>query len=143
MKDCTITIETSPKDEDLLVVRKGLHDYNISQLESDYERLHIFLRDETGAVVGGLFGESFWGWLYIRDLWVHEHMRGRGFGTKLMAEAEAEALKRGCRYAYLDTFTFQARPFYERLGFTMFGMLENYPTGHERIFMRKTLTPSR
>ena len=58
--------------EDVQTVRKGLHDYNISQVGSDYELLHIFLRDETGAVVGGLFGESFWGWLYIRDLWVHE-----------------------------------------------------------------------
>lgn len=143
MKDCTITIEPSPKPEDIQTVRQGLHAYNIShQVPSDFQLLHILLRDETGAVIGGLFGESFWGWLYIRDLWIHERTRRKGFGAKLMAAAEAEALKRGCRHVYLDTFTFQARPFYERLGYEVFGILEDYPAGHKRIFMRKALKPS-
>lgn len=66
-------------------------------------------------------------------------MRGQGYGTKLMAAAEAEARRRGCRDAYLDTFSFQARPFYERCGYEVFGTLEDFPTGHQRFVMRKSL----
>jgi len=57
-----------------------------------------------------------------------------------MATLEQAARQRGCQYAHLDTFSFQARPFYEDLGYTVFGTLDDYPPGHQRFFMQKALT---
>jgi GNAT superfamily N-acetyltransferase len=76
--------------------------------------------------------------LRIDRLVVAEAMRGTGLGRQTMSLAEDEAQRRGCRGAWLDTYSFQARRFYERLGYTVFGTLADYPPGHSRIFLSKT-----
>lgn len=122
------------------IVMQGLRAYNIAQTEdTHYTLLRLFLRDATGKVVGGLLGEISWGWLHISTLWLAEDLRKGGYGTRLMAAAETEAISRGCHSAFLDTFSFQARPFYERLGYEVFGRLDAYPPGHCRYFLRKRL----
>ncbi len=72
-------------------------------------------------------------------LWVADVVRGQGHGGRLLAAAEAYALERGCIGVFLDTFSFQARPFYERNGYGVFATLADYPPGHERCFLRKRL----
>jgi GNAT superfamily N-acetyltransferase len=100
----------------------------------------LTLSARAGAeLVGGLVGETGWEWLHVDLLWVDDAHRGRGIGRRLLHAAEAEAAQRGCRHAYLDTFDFQARPFYERLGYTVFGALDDYPPGHTRYYLRKRL----
>lgn len=79
------------------------------------------------------------GWVYIALLWVKETMRNKGRGTKLLNMMEQEAVKLGCKYAHLDTYSFEAEPFYEKNGYTLFAMLENYPEGYSKHFLRKTL----
>ena len=91
-------------------------------------------------MVGGLVGEIGWKWLFVELLWIAESHRDRGLGANLLRSAEAEAMRRGARHVYLDTFDFQARPFYERQGYEVFGVLEDYPPGHRRFFLRKDLT---
>jgi hypothetical protein len=54
-----------------------------------------------------------------------------------MAAAEAYARERGCRGAYLETFSFQARPLYEKLGFKVFGEIKDFPPGHSHFFLKK------
>ena len=71
-----------------------------------------------------------------------ESARGRGLGRTLMRQAEDVALRRGCHGAWLDTFSFQARGFYEKLGYTVFGSIDDYPPGHSRFFMKKVLVPA-
>ena len=66
-------------------------------------------------------------------------MRGAGLGRQLLQRAEAIARERGCHGLWLDTFSFQARGFYEKLGFSLFGEIEDYPPGHSRFFLRKRL----
>ena len=88
---------------------------------------------------GGCIGRTYWGWLEIEYLAVAPELRRLGYGAKLLAAIEAEAIKRGCHSAYLDTFSFQARPFYEKQGYHVFGTLENFPPGHERYFLTKKL----
>jgi len=91
-------------------------------------------------VVAGLVGETYCGWLFIRYLWVSEDLRGWGVGRELMARAEARARDRGCHAAWLDTFSFQAPGFYQKLGYEEFGRLD-YPPDHQRHFLSKRLTP--
>ena len=101
--------------------------------------LVITLTDNAGAIVGGLWGSTGYTWLYVELLVVPAAQRGQGMGTRLLALAESEARGRGCTSAWLDTFEFQARGFYERLGYECFGELKEYPPGFARFFMRKNL----
>lgn len=117
-----------------------LKEFNENQAgPSGHRPLGVLLRDEQEQVIGGLWGATSYGWLFTQLLVVPEHLRGRGFGTRLMLLAEEEAISRGCHGAWLDTHEFQARPFYERLGYTCFGELPDYPRGHSRFFMQKAL----
>jgi len=106
---------------------------------NDFRLLILALRDAAGAIVGGLWGRTAYDWLFVELLSVPESMRRQGIGTELMGLAEREAAARGCRNAWLDTFEFQARPFYERLGYSCFAELADYPPGFSRYFLRKTL----
>jgi GNAT superfamily N-acetyltransferase len=99
--------------------------------------LVIPIRDDVGAVVGGLWGCTVFGWLHVQMLFVPEQLRGLGIGSALMAAAEAAARERGCHGAYVDTFSFQAAPFYRKLGFAPFGVLDDFPPGHRRLFFCK------
>ncbi len=105
--------------------------------------LVIPMRDDAGAVAGGLWGCTVFEWLHVQMLFVPEKLRGRGVGSALMAAAEAAARERGCRGAYVDTFSFQAAPFYRKLGFTPFGVLDDFPPGHQRVFFRKRFGAAR
>ena len=95
---------------------------------------------DPGALIGGLIGETVWEWLSIRLLWVDPGNRGAGHGRRLLAEAEVEGLRRGCRQARLSTFSFQAAGFYERCGWRQVLALEDFPRGHRRLFYVKALT---
>ena len=118
----------------------GLVAFNEKQTGSrDFRPLAVLLRDESGATVGGLWGRTAWKWLFIELLFVPEKLRRGGVGRELMRRAEAEAAKRGCHAVWLDTFSFQARGFYEKLGYSVFGRLDDYPPGHKRFFLRKKL----
>jgi len=98
----------------------------------------ILLRDpDTQAVVGGLYGMDGFGWAFVKYLAVPDEYRGQGLGSRLLAEAEAIARTRGYIGVWLDTFEFQARPFYEKLGYTVFGELEGAPNAIPRYFLKK------
>jgi GNAT superfamily N-acetyltransferase len=99
--------------------------------------LVIPIRDDRGVVAGGFWGSTLFQWLRIEMLFVPPPLRGLGVGSALMALAERDARDRGCRGAYVDTFSFQAVPFYQKQGFTQFGVLEHFPPGHSRIYFRK------
>lgn len=130
--------EVMPADEAFVV--RGLLAFNEDRLGPANERPVKFVaRDSTGVVVGGILGHTRWRWLYIAKLWVDEGARGHGLGRRLMAAAEDLALSRGCTDVSLDTFEYQARPFYEKLGYELFGTLEGYPPGSRQYYLRKRL----
>jgi GNAT superfamily N-acetyltransferase len=106
----------------------------------EYWPVTIFLRGDGDAVLGGVLGDIWGGWLHVSFLWVAEEHRGRGHGTTLLRRAEEYAVARGCANVYLETHSFQARPFYEKLGYKVFGSLEAFPPGHAKYFLRKRLT---
>jgi len=139
----TITQEDDAAPEVGQTVEEFLFSYNKQQAgHSGYRPLVFVARDEQGNVIGGLKGATYWGWLYVDVLAVEESHRRGGIGTSLLRAAETEALRRGCRHSHLDTFSFQALPFYAREGYTVFGVLDDFPGTHRRFFLRKTLAPA-
>jgi GNAT superfamily N-acetyltransferase len=128
-------------------LRKGILEPLVAYNEAltgrhDSRPLIVSIEDDKEHVIGGLWGRTAYDWLYVELLVVPETLRGRGVGTEVMRRAEAEAVSRGCHSAWLDTFEFQARGFYERLGYTCFGELRDYPPGSARYFMKKMLVAS-
>jgi GNAT superfamily N-acetyltransferase len=122
-------------------VKTFVDSYNIAVTgQAEWYPVAFFLKDENGEVMGGLLGEIWAAWLHIKTLALATPARGRGFGRELMERAELYAIERNCTDAFLDTFSFQARPFYEKLGYRVFGMLENHPAGHQHYFMTKRLS---
>jgi GNAT superfamily N-acetyltransferase len=101
--------------------------------------LNLMLKDESGAIIGGLTGNTFWNWLEVDKFYIPEEWRGKGLGSALLKTAETIAIQRGCKYCFLSTFGFQARVFYEKQGFFVAGTLEDYPPGSAFYWMRKNL----
>jgi len=121
-------------------VNSGFREYNASQDQLSMRRPVAFaMYDTDGSVIGALDGYIFFDWLTVSRLWVAPGHRGAGIGSKLMGEAEALARRVGCVGSTLSTYDFQARPFYEKLGYEVFGILPDNPKGHDRFFMRKSL----
>ena len=122
------------------IVQTIVDNYNVAITgQAEWYPVAFFLREENGEVLGGLLGDIWAAWLRVRTLAVAPPARGRGFGRELMKRAELYAVERACTDAFLDTYSFQARPFYEKLGYRVFGMLENCPAGHQHYFMTKQL----
>jgi GNAT superfamily N-acetyltransferase len=102
--------------------------------------LAVLLKDpKTDEQIGGLWAWSIWGSVYIAILFVPEPLRRTGIGTSLLRQAEQEAVRRGCRDMWVDTYAFQARLFYEKLGFTLFGRLDGPAPIFPRFFLKKAL----
>jgi GNAT superfamily N-acetyltransferase len=141
----SITLTDQPDPADTKFIEDGLATYNL-QFAPPYgtQKLAVLLRDADGKLAGGLLGLTWWGWLRIDIVWLDEAVRGQEWGTRLMEIAENEAIRRGCRHAFLDTMSFQALPFYLKLGYTVFGDLDDLPTGsgHKMHFLQKILQPS-
>jgi GNAT superfamily N-acetyltransferase len=135
-----LSIDSTATPADTGAVARGLLLFNEARLGPANEQpVTLVVRDPEGEVVGGLLGTTRWNWLYVAKLWVAESERGSGIGSRLMRRAEEIARDRGCIGAVLDTFEFQARPFYERMGYALFGTLEGYPPGYRQYYLSKKL----
>jgi GNAT superfamily N-acetyltransferase len=122
------------------IIGRGLDAYNKQQAgDYGYSPICFVVRSADGDVVGGVIAQTYWDWLYIDLMWVREDQRGRGYGSRLLTLVEDEARKRGARHVHLDTFSFQAPDFYLRHGYQTFGVLDDYPNGHQRFYLTKAL----
>lgn len=101
--------------------------------------LALVMKDAGGAIIGGLWGRSYYHWLFVDALFVPESLRGQRVGTELLNLGEAEARRRGCVGVWLDTFAFQAPEFYPQHGYVPFGRIDAYPAPHDRVFFAKRL----
>ena len=136
----TLSITDVADEEVRKAIVTPLAEYNSSQAGPSQGRpIVVLVEGKEGEVLGGLWGHTAYEWLFTQLLVVPAGLRGRGVGTEIMQLAEREAVSRGCHGAWLDTFEFQARGFYERMGYECFGELPRYPTGFSRFFMKKTL----
>ena len=140
MLEYTITLTDSPDPADVDVVKQGLDAHDASQgAVVDWVPLALFARDSDGVIIAGLTASTYWEYLYVGRLWTDQRFRNMGIGSRLLADAEQEARRRGCHAVHLMTGSFNALPFYQKRGYTIFGVLNDMPTGHTQYFMTKSL----
>lgn len=136
----SLELTASPSSGDLDVILKGLTAFNEAEVgPADRMPLAVLIRDDDGQVIGGLSGYTSWGWLFTQLLFIPEQLRGKGMAAKLLDQAEAEARKRGCRGAWIDTFSPFALKAYQRHGYETFGELPAFIGDRTRSFLRKML----
>ena len=135
-----LRITDDGSQHDIDEIHEMLRLYNRSNREkSEDVPIGVFYEDEHGKKLAGLTGETFGNWLCIKYLFVSESLRGQGIGSKIVAAAEEEAKRRGCKYAFVDTFSFQAPGFYKKLGYEEVFALRDYPYTGARYYYTKTL----
>jgi GNAT superfamily N-acetyltransferase len=141
MSEITLELDEHPKPEDFRVVLDGVRGFNRAQTGNERPRpVACYLRDEGGQIIGGVQGNLWGRSTHIDALWVDDNYRGQGFGSKLMKAIEDYADARGYPLIYLETASFQALPFYQSLGYVVFGELEEISEGHTLYFLRKKLS---
>lgn len=134
--------ESSGEESELIV--DGLVEYNLSKVPLKQEAAFIWInrvvKDINGHIVAGINSKMYcWNCLYIDALWVEEKHRKEGLGLELLREVEQTAKEKGCYLIHLDTFDFQAKDFYIKYGYEIFGTLDECPQGHKRYFMKKNI----
>ena len=133
---------TEPSAAEIEYLEDRLYEFNTGATGiGGGQTLGVFLRDASATIVAGAAGHTWGGTCELRQVWVAASLRGRGLGRRLMAAAEAEAVRRGCRQLVLATFSFQAPEFYRKLGFQVVLELPDYPNGHSHLVLRKHLRP--
>ena len=137
----SIQIHDAVKEETDLILRQLIY-YNSTKVHFEKEPpfLHINKCIKDGnEVIGGILSEVYWNILHVEILWVKEEHRNKGYATALMNDVEKNAKQMGCKISHLSTFAFQAKGFYEKLGYKIFGILEDCPEGHCRYYLSKKL----
>lgn len=117
-----------------------IRSYNRSKREAaESEPLNIYVEDDSGELMAGLVAETFGNWLEIEYLFVKEDLRAQGIGSQLLQQAESEAKKRNCCFAFVNTYQFQAPAFYQRHGYKEVFTLKDYPYTGQRHYYQKDL----
>jgi len=129
-----------PSSADIAFLEARLYEFNAATTGiEDGRLLGVFLRDDCSNIVAGAAGHTWGETCELRQVWVAESARGSNVGRRMLAEAEAEALRRGCRQLILSTHSFQAPEFYRKLGFEVLAEVSDYPRGHSHLLLRKRL----
>jgi ribosomal protein S18 acetylase RimI-like enzyme len=131
--------DADPRDSDFLGAQIDAHNVAVTGID-DYRALNIFVRGDDGAIVAGISGGTWGGYLEVYNLWVRADLRGGGQGSRLLAAAEREAAERGCAQVLLNSHSFQAPGFYLKHGYRVFGAFEGIGGRHTRYFLRKELS---
>ena len=130
----------NPSNNETDFIREALAKFNDAIVGKDgHTPLNIVEYDTGGNIIGGILAGTYWGWMYIDILWVHEDYRRKGLGSKLLTEAEKEAVRRGCHHVHVDTMSWQAPKFYEKHGYETIGILPDIPKGNQKHLLMKAL----
>lgn len=129
--------------EEIELIDNKLGDYNKTKVQytskMDFLPLNSHIKDEQGSIIAGINALSCWQMLHISELYVDDNYRGKEIGTTLLNKVEFEAKAIGATTSHTDTFDWQAKDFYLRLGYVVFGVIDDCPEGHKRFFLKKRL----
>ena len=129
-----------PSETETDYIREALNQFNCAHVGDDgHTPLNLIEYDADGSIIGGLLGGTYRGWMYIDILWVREDHRRQGVGSRLLTEAEKEAMRRGCHHVHVDTMSWQAPAFYQKHGYEVIGVLPDIPLGNQKYLLMKAL----
>ena len=130
----------NPTDKEIAFVNNALQKFNDEKVGPDnHELLNIVEYDNSGNIIAGILGGTYWGWMHIDILWVDENHRRQGLGSQLLETAESEAIKRGCHSVHVDTMSWQAPDFYKKHGYETISELNDIPSGNKKFHLIKKL----
>lgn len=134
-------VESTTEDSDYL--RAAIVRFNLQQVPLTQKEVHIhknYVIKEKNQIIAGINAKVYlWGILFIDILFIADSHRKKQLGSYLLGKVEDEAKKEGATLAHLDTFDFQAKDFYLKHGYEVFGVLDECPPGHKRYYLKKTL----
>ena len=133
-------VTDQPGEADQAAILEGLVAFNEAATGlrgRDRLDLAVLLRDAERRTIGGALGNSHYGWVRVELLFLPEALRRQGWGSRLMRAVEDEARARRCLGVRLETASFQARGFYEKLGYSVIGSLPDCPPGHTLHWLAK------
>jgi|SwirhisoilCB3_FD_contig_41_3129641_length_768_multi_2_in_0_out_0_1 GNAT superfamily N-acetyltransferase len=131
------SIDEDPKTVEAII--EGIKGFNKRFVDAPPpQKFNVAVRDDGGTVVGGVAATLGAGSMYLEVVWNGDAIRGKGHGRKMIQMVEEEGKRRGAQDSWLYTMSFQARPFYEKLGYKVVGEVP-FPGGHQRIVMWKAL----
>jgi GNAT superfamily N-acetyltransferase len=136
-----LIVSDAPSAETTAFIAESLAGYNESKAGfRDFRPLAVLVSDpDTGELIGGLYGRTSLGVMFIDRFFLPERLRGNGLGSRLLAMAEAEGRRRGCTLGGLFTLHIQAPGFYRKQGWEIAARLDVPPPGITRYLMTKTL----
>ena len=130
----------NPTDKEIAFVNNALQKFNDEKVGPDnHELLNIVEYNNSGNIIAGILGGTYWGWMHIDILWVDENHRKQGLGSQLLNAAESEAIKRGCHSVHVDTMSWQAPDFYKKHGYEIISELNDIPNGNKKYHLIKKL----
>lgn len=130
----------NPSESEIEFVNNAIARFNDAKVGPDnHELLNIVEYDDSGNVIGGILGGTYWGWMHVDILWVDEKFRKRGIGSKLLQAAEDEARRRGAHSVHVDTMSWQAPDFYKKHGYKIISELNDIPKGNKKYHLIKQL----
>ena len=142
MPEGEILLLAAPPESWVALVNDGVDAHNMADTGiADHYPVHLFITGGDQMCLGGLLGSIWGGWLHVTSLWVAEAFRGKGYGTRLLSTAEQYALSKGCFGSTLDTHNAEAKRLYQKLGYEVFGTIDDFPPGRAQYFLKKNLVP--
>lgn len=143
VQNLLIELLDAPENDFIDFVEKHIEEFNVARWEiKEKKPIGVQIKDSNGEIIAGATGKTFGLWLLIDNLWVSEEMRNCSLGSKALLAIEEGAKNRGCRFVLLDTLNFQAQPFYEKHGYKVQWVQEQYPQTGCKYFMMKVLQES-
>lgn len=139
-----IVLTTTPTEDDAKVLSRGIVEFNHARIpdlepESAEIKFFAFAKDQAGEICGGIRATCFWNTMHIELLWLSEECRGQGTGTELLQKSEEFAVRQGFEKAFVETTSWQAKPFYEANGYEHIATLKDRPKGHATHYLTKSL----
>jgi ribosomal protein S18 acetylase RimI-like enzyme len=133
-----LIVDTNPSETDVQYIHDNLNAFNRNVgFTSEVRKFLVCVKDDEGIIRGGAVCHIFWEWIFVGLLWVDDRYRGRGWGSEIMQAVEKYARENRCIGVFLDTVDFQAPGFYSKLGYEVYGILEDMPRGQKRYYFRK------
>jgi len=141
--DDELQIVFEDNEEDYNAVCRNLYNYNLREtnglLKKPGKSINLFLRSKSGTTVGGIFCATYCDTLYIDNFWIDEEYRKNGYGKSLIIQAESIASSMGCKLSHTSTFSYQSPEFYKKMGYIVFGIIDDYQEGIVQYFLKKKL----